>query len=120
MDHDPNPVYKIIVTLSVDLENDEVAKDLSITHVTVSGARYNRSDQYTQSSLTKTPGKREWFWVGTWNKNPSITMKGALVRTAEGKWLYGEDRWEHGRSEPVTRSICHVECQGDTPDACGE
>ena len=118
LDRDPDPVYKIIVKLSVDLQNDEEPTDMTIVHVTASGAHYNRADQYTQSSLTKTPGKREWFWVGAWKKDRSHVMRGELFHTVEGKWFYTEDESHAGRTSAVTRSVCHVECDGSSSEAC--
>ena len=120
LDRDPDPVYKIVITAIFDLGNDEAATDMTITHVTVSGARYSRSDQYTQSSLTKTPGKREWFWTGRWKKDASVVMKGELFRTAEGKWFYFEDKLGGGTRGGVTRSACHVECGGSASVPCNE
>src|SRR5271154_3551867 len=61
LDRESDPVYKIIVKLMLDVPNDETATDMTIIHVAVSGARYSRADQYTQSNMTKTQGKREWF-----------------------------------------------------------
>jgi hypothetical protein len=85
-----------------------VPKSLEVTHVAVSGATYARHEQYSKNaSLTHTSGKTEYFWTGTNVKNSAYTMKGSLIRTAEGKCHYYEQLFRNGKSDYVMRSICH-------------
>jgi hypothetical protein len=68
-------IYKIFVNISFD--DNWQPEDMNVLHYAVSGAAYNRSDQYTQSNLTRTPGKTDYYWTGTWDKNSAVIYDGA-------------------------------------------
>ena len=101
-----DPVYKISVSISFD--DDGKPTDLTVTHYTISGASYNRADQYTQSNLTQTPGRTDYYWTGTWIKNSAVTMTGNLARSTTGKWTYSEQQRKYGRPQFGMLSVCHI------------
>jgi hypothetical protein len=100
-----DPVYKISVNLSVD--DDWKPTDLTVIHYSISGASYNRADQYTRSDLTQTPGRTDYYWRGTWIKDAAFTMVGNLVRTATNNWTYSERQFKYGRLRYYLLSACH-------------
>ncbi len=101
-----DPVYK--TAISIEFDDDWNPADLTVIHHTVSGATYNRADQYTRSDLTHTPGRTDYYWRGTWIKNPAYTMTGNLVRTTTNKWTYSEHQFQYGRLHFRMFSICHI------------
>ena len=103
-DDDDDPIYKISVQLTL---NDQAkATDLVVVHHARSGRRYNRADQYVNASLQQTSGKTEYIWSGQWTKRMTKRMRGTLVRTADGRWLYSEAVSENGRLEYEMLSTC--------------
>jgi hypothetical protein len=77
---DDDPIYKIIVSLVVSQNGDGSPTSMTVTHVSASGKFYTRDEQYTNSNLTSTRGKFEYFWTGTMIHNSAITMRGTLIR----------------------------------------
>jgi hypothetical protein len=104
-----DPIYKISVTISLD--DNWQPEDMSVSHYATSGASYNRADQYTRSDLTQTAGKSDYYWTGTWLKNPAITMRGNLMRSTTNKWTYSEQQFKYGRPEFAMFSVCHIESE---------
>ena len=80
---------------------------LGISHVSASGKSHIRDEQYSDSTLTNTPGKTEYFWSGKMANNKSYTMKGTLVRTDDNKWYYTEQQFRNGKQSFALRSACH-------------
>jgi hypothetical protein len=106
MKSDRDPVYKISVRILFD--DDLNPTDLTIIHTTISGASYNRADQYTRSNLTQTPGRTDYYWTGTWIKNPAVTMTGNLMSSTTGNWTYSEQQFKYGRPQLKMLSVCHL------------
>ena len=104
--HDPDPIYKIVVTLI--LNDDQRVEDLTVIHHARSGAKFNRADQYIHSNLSQVAGNTQFYWTGTWARRPSFTMKGELTRSINSKWTYSEQQFEYGRLRYAMLSVCHV------------
>jgi hypothetical protein len=100
-----DPIYKISVNISFG--DNWSPEDMSISHYAISGASYNRADQYTRSDLTQTPGKTDYYWTGTWTKNSAVTMRGNLMRSTTNKWTYSEQQFKYGIPEFGMLSVCH-------------
>jgi hypothetical protein len=103
---DEDPIYKITIRLALDDNRNPAGLD--VTHVSASGKSYIRDEQYSDSTLTNTPGKTEYFWSGKMAKDKSYTMKGTLVRTDDNKWYYTEQQFRNGKQRFALRSACHV------------
>jgi hypothetical protein len=101
-----NPIYKIMVNLSLDKNSSPIS--MTVTHVAVDGSNYNRHEQYTVNpELTGTQGKMEWFWSGTLAKNKSLRMKGAVIKNDSGIHYY-ETLTKGNRVTMQMHSICHL------------
>jgi hypothetical protein len=100
-----DPIYKIAVNIALD--DNGKPEEMRVFHHATSGASYNRSDQYTRSDLTQTPGKTDYYWTGTWIKNSAVTMRGNLMRSTTSKWSYSEQQFKYGRPEFAMFSVCH-------------
>src|SRR6516162_6203589 len=102
---DEDPIYKIMIDLTLDDRRNPTG--LTVTHVSVSGKTYIRDEQYSDSTLTNTPGRTEYFWSGKMVNNKRYTMKGTLVRTVDNKWYYTEQQFRNGKQSFAMRSACH-------------
>jgi hypothetical protein len=101
-----DPIDKIFVKLVVNDARSPI--DLGVVHHAISGASYNRADQYTRSDFRQIPGRAEYYWAGVWNKNPTVTMKGSLAQTAPGRWTYVEEQSRSGIARFWMKSDCRV------------
>src|SRR5262249_19935050 len=99
------PIYKITIDLRLDDSGNPTG--LTVTHVSASGKSYARDEQYSDSTLTNTLGKTEYFWSGEMANNKSYTMKGTLVRTVDNKWSYTEQQFRNGKQSFALWSACH-------------
>jgi hypothetical protein len=104
---DRDPVYKIAVSLSLDDHSSPT--NLTVVHHTISGAMYNRADQYTRSDLRQVPQTTVYYWTGARIRDPSLMMKGVLALSLDNKWTYGEELFKYGRREFWMISLCHIE-----------
>ncbi len=104
---DRDPVYKITVSLSLD--DHWSPTNLTVIHHTISGATYNRADQYTRSDLRQVPRTTAYYWTGFLIRDPSLMMKGVLALSVDNKWTYGEELFKYGRRDFWMISLCHVE-----------
>src|SRR6516165_7072205 len=80
-ERDDDPVHIIFVGTSFkDLPGDKVGplETLAVTHTTVFGRSFTRSDQYTNDFLAQTPNKLEIVWRGSLKKSPSTKMTGRV------------------------------------------
>jgi len=102
---DEDPIYKITIDLRLDDSSNPTG--LTVTHVSASGKSHIRDEQYSDSTLTNTPGKTEYFWSGKMANNKSYTMKGTLVGTVDNKWSYTEQQFRNGKQSFALRSACH-------------
>src|SRR6516225_1676821 len=96
-DNDPDPVYKIMVSLTLRSYNDP--ETLNVIHVRTSGEQVDRTQQYGDAKLWQKQGFNEWHWTGTLKRNPRLTMNGSLYRTADGKWFYEETLFDRRRQD---------------------
>ena len=110
-DNDPDPVYKIMVSLTLRSYNDP--ESLNVIHVRTSGEQVDRTEQYGNAKLWQKQGFNEWYWTGTLKRNPRLTMNGRLYRSAAGKWFYEETLFDRRRQDFFLKSVCHV--PEDTP-----
>jgi hypothetical protein len=85
-----DPIYKINVTLT--LEQGEL-KEIWVAHTSVSGEVYVRSEQYQQSAIWQTPGRKEWYWRAT---RVPRTMLGEVWRNPTNQWWYSEKLFKNG------------------------
>ena len=98
-----DPIYKIAISITAD-ENGAF-QEMWVEHTAVSGAKYVRSEQYTNADLWKTPGRAEWYWRG--HRGPN-TMVGELWHTEDDKWFYSEKLSKNGRHDYEMLSLCHL------------
>jgi len=64
---------------------------LTISHNTVFGRSFTRSEQYTNDYLAQTPDKLEITWKGSMKKRPSAKMTGRLWNeSGSNRWFYSE------------------------------
>jgi hypothetical protein len=105
---DRNPIYKIMVNLTLNEKANDVAA-LNATHVAADGTNYDRNGQYSDANVWQKQGFNEWYWSGTRNRNPSLKMGGRLYRTGDGKWVYEETLLKYGQQIYFMASRCHVE-----------
>src|SRR5260221_13861682 len=75
---DADPIYKINVDLVLTPRSTPTS--LGVEHVSASGPRYSRDEQYTRSNLTFTPGRIEHYWNGPMAGTPAYTMRAAVWR----------------------------------------
>jgi hypothetical protein len=105
---DRNPVYKIEVTLQLN----EVGKDvteLTAAHVLTDGTVHNRNDQYDHANVWQKQGFNEWYWKGTYNRDPNQKMGGRLYRSTEGQWVYEEMLFKSEQQVYFMSSRCHID-----------
>lgn len=116
VDHDPDPVYKINITL---VPHNGHINYLDVRFTAVSGAVYIRANQY--SDMTYSEGYEGAMpminWYGRWNKNPNVLMMGRILRNGARAW-YNEMRQNGAAITMVMTSACHfiapdVESKGD-------
>ena len=99
-----DPIKAVEVTVS--------GRDWRVTHIAVSGTRYERTQQYTlqDTSLPDAPS-----WAGTYNINPNLRMAGRLLY-AGGEIIYSETLYDTNNRNTITattRARCMV--VSDTP-----
>jgi len=100
-------IYKISVKLTLD--DDLNVRDLEVIHHAMSGATYNRADQYINAKLSQILGRADYTWNGVLARDPSKTMRGRLIRTTDMKWEYFEQVFQHGRVDYSMASLCHID-----------
>jgi hypothetical protein len=70
---------------------------LTITHNTVFGRFFTRSEQYTNDYLAQSPDKLEITWKGSLKKKTSAKMTGRLWNeSGSNRWYYSEILVEAG------------------------
>jgi hypothetical protein len=105
-----DPIYKILIFPKFD---GNIFESLDITHYSVSGNEYKRSDQYKNASLKQVPSHLEIIWSGTWKKNAAVSMFGRFWNPlGTDKWFYSETQTKYGRVQMEMLSLCHA-VQGD-------
>lgn len=104
-DNDPDPIYKIIITLIFDKTAGRV-QELDVHHWSVDGKRYTRSEQYLYGQLETVPGKLGVTWQGSWRKNTNVRMTGRLWAN-NGRWYYTEEQTKYGSLSLRMNAICH-------------
>jgi hypothetical protein len=93
-DGDRDPIKNITIkTIANDAGN---LTSLEVTHHSVFGKSYVRSEQYGRSVLRQEPNRLDATWVGTLNSNSNVTMAGHIFNR-DGKWFYREMIMERGR-----------------------
>src|SRR5262245_41967532 len=102
LEEEDDPFYKVMIYIEIQ---DSKLSSLTVDHVSASGRRVSRSDQYTNGSLSYEPEKMKVTWVGQWTKNPKVKMTGTFM-FSDGKWRYHEYRSDSGR-RPIVKSVCH-------------
>jgi hypothetical protein len=101
-----DPIYKINIVLSFN--DDNKLSEMTVTHTAVSGKSYQRSDQYTNSSLIKTPDKLEIYWRGYWRKDSSVLMLGHFwYEDSDRRWYYQELQSKNGYPQNSMTAICN-------------
>ena len=105
---DRNPVYKIVVNLQLNEDGNDVT-ELSATHVLADGTERNRNDQYAHANVWQKTGHTEWYWKGTYNRDPNQKMGGRLYRTTEGRWVYEEMLFKYEQQVYFMSSRCHID-----------
>ena len=93
-ERDDDPVNLIYVAPAFkSLPDDKVGplETLAITHNTVFGRSFTRSEQYTNDYLAQTPDKLEITWKGSLKKKSSAKMTGRLWNeSGSNRWFYSE------------------------------
>jgi hypothetical protein len=98
---DPDPVYKINIDVSI---NSGRLDSIGVVHTVRSGKTYDRSGQYSDATIWKTPDRMEWYWQGY--RGP-IKMVGELYYNDRDGWMYSETISKNGRTEYQMLSDCH-------------
>jgi hypothetical protein len=101
-DRDPNPVYKINVNL--DLNDAGKINSMGVILTTRNGKAYDRSEQYSNGSVSQKQGFREWYWNGS---RGAVNMLGTLYNNDRDGWMYREQIIKNGRVEYTMLSDCH-------------
>jgi hypothetical protein len=110
---DADPIYKIVVSVSVSEDGTGTPTSMTVSHVSAGGEWYTRDKQYTKSNLSHTRGKVEYFWTGTMVRNSAITMRGTLWENSDG-WFYSEKQLQGSAVSFWMISRCHEqEGEGD-------
>jgi hypothetical protein len=105
---DRDPVYKISVILRANTTKDELV-DIEPAHITVSGKRYNRKEQYRRFyvedvRLTLGGGR----WTGQRRANKAYSMQGVFFTDqAKNKTYYREQFFRNGKLQVTITSQCH-------------
>jgi hypothetical protein len=108
-DNDPDPIFKILPEVTFKADDPTQLASMTVTHYSVVGKAYPRSEQYTDDSLVRTPHKLEIIWRGRWKKNQSVTMVGRLWNDeATRRWFYSETQSKNGYPEMQMISACHI------------
>ena len=105
---DRNPVYKIAVNLQLNEDGNDVT-DLTAAHVLADGTVHDRNDQYDHANVWQKKGHTEWYWNGTYNRDPNQKMGGRLYRTTQGQWVYEEMLFKNEQQVYFMSSRCHIE-----------
>jgi hypothetical protein len=98
---DEDPFYKIIIYVETEASKPS---GMTVEHVSATGQRANRNEQYKNASFRYEPEKLRITWTGQLKKNPKTEMTGTLMFSG-GKWRYQEQLGNSRRL--VTKSICH-------------
>jgi hypothetical protein len=113
-DNDSDPIYKIQPNLTFKDDASTQLETMTVTHYSVVGKSYPRSEQYTDDSLVRTPNKLEVVWRGHWKRNQAISMVGRLWNdAATNRWFYSETQSKNGYAEMQMVSICHMMIDGE-------
>jgi hypothetical protein len=103
-DKDKDPGYKVNVSIDGD------GNFVNVVHTTVSGAVYDRADQYkiTENHIMDNNGPNMWF--GQSKKHPEVGMGGMFgINNKTGEMHYREFVFRGKAKKPVTEitSSCH-------------
>jgi hypothetical protein len=98
-DRDRDPGMKINVSIDAD--------NFYVTHTMISGAQYERTEQYGVARVWK---DANFNWVGRSFKDPAIVMVGTLGKNrATGRMQYVERVYKNNRLETTVASTCHAD-----------
>jgi hypothetical protein len=98
-DRDRDPGMKINVSTDAD--------NFYVTHTMISGAHYERTEQYGVARVWK---DANFNWVGRSFKDPAIVMVGTLGKNrATGRMQYVERIYKNNRLETTVASTCHAD-----------
>jgi hypothetical protein len=99
-DRDRDPGFKINISISPE-------EGFVVTHTMISGAVYDRTDQYEDLRSWKV-NNGPYQWSGRSVKYPQLVMVGTFGRERTGQLVYMEEIYRSGRLETTVRSICHL------------
>lgn len=100
---DPDPVYKIGVDIRTDANGN--LETYNIVHTVRSGQEYDRSTQYSNGGIWKTPNTLEWYWKGYRGR---ATMIGLLTWNTKDGWMYSETIFDgYNRQDFRMLADCH-------------
>jgi hypothetical protein len=98
-DRDRDPGMKINVSIDAD--------NFYVTHTMISGAQYERTEQYGVVRVWK---DANFNWVGRSFNDPAIVMVGTLGKNrATGRMQYVERIYKNNRLETTVASTCHAD-----------
>ncbi|MGA7328922.1 MAG: hypothetical protein WBX25_31655 [Rhodomicrobium sp.] len=101
--HDSDPVVEMHITGEFVPNTMEITS-LNVIHETWSGRKYDRSEQYHQTSFFHVPHKAEWVWTGVQIRDLRHTVKGKLWHSNNG-WHYSESHFQDGQLVNVVASM---------------
>src|SRR5215471_19928919 len=99
-DRDRDPGFKINISISPE-------EGFIATHTMISGAVYDRTDQYENLRSWKV-NNGPYQWSGRSVKYPQLVMVGTLGRDRTGQLVYMEEIYRAGRLQTTVRSTCHL------------
>ena len=111
-ERDDDPVNQINVAIDFkSLPDDKPGplETLSITHNTVFGRSFTRSEQYTNDYLAQTANKLEISWKGSLKRRPTTKMSGRVWHdSGTNRWFYSEVIAEAGNVSMKLLAGCHT------------
>ena len=77
---------------------------ISVVHTVRSGKTYDRSEQYSKSTIGKTPNQSEWYWKGHRNQ---LQMLGKISYFKRDGWMYSETISKNGKTTFQMLADCY-------------
>jgi hypothetical protein len=112
---DTDPVYKVNINVTI---NSGRLQGIGVVHTVRSGRTYDRSQQYSNATIWKTPDRMEWYWQGY--RGP-MKMVGEIYYNDRDGWMYSETISKNGRIEYRMLSDCHQQLgYGPEPPDAGK
>jgi hypothetical protein len=101
------PAQPISESWSLECGSISPEEGFVVTHTMISGAVYDRTDQYEDLRSWKV-NNGPYQWSGRSVKYSQLVMLGTFGRDRTGQLVYMEEIYRSGRLETTVRSTCHL------------